>query len=270
VNEKRAYDMDAHVAEIYDRVETHREDLDLLRGLLPEGRALPILEPFCGTGRLALPLAADGHDVVGFDRSRHMLDRARAKVRALEGGDRLRITLKEGHALRDPWPVGFDLVLLGGNCFYELGTPEAQERCVALASGSLREGGTLFVDNNHMEGELDESWRNPPGRIGRAFPTGLCDDGTRVEGTVETIEYDVRSRIVRLRREVRLTFPDGSEKEREWVEQCHPPSFEEVASWLEKSGLVVERTFGDRQGNAYREDAPRAIFWARRDGGRGR
>jgi SAM-dependent methyltransferase len=270
VNEKRAYDMDDHIAEIYDQVETQLEDLRLIRELVPQGQALRILEPFCGTGRLALPLAEDGHEVVGIDRSQPMLERARAKRGALEGGGDLRITLREGHALRDPWPGGFDLVLLGGNCFYELSTPEDQEKCVALAAVALRDGGYLYVDNNHMEGELDEGWRKPPGRAGRAFPTGRCADATRVAGTTETMGYDIQKRIVRYRRRVRLTFPDGSSAEKEWQEQCHPPSFGEVASWLEGNGFVVERTFGDRQGNAYREDAPRAIFWARREGGKRR
>jgi SAM-dependent methyltransferase len=41
-----------------------------------------ILEVACGTGRLTLPLARDGHDVTGLDASPAMLARARAKARA--------------------------------------------------------------------------------------------------------------------------------------------------------------------------------------------
>src|SRR5215207_5783514 len=40
----------------------------------------PVLEFACGTGRLTIPLAADGHDVVGLDSSACMLRRARAKA----------------------------------------------------------------------------------------------------------------------------------------------------------------------------------------------
>ncbi len=44
------------------------------------GRALEVA---CGTGRLLLPLARDGIEVEGLDTSRDMLDRLRAKARAL-------------------------------------------------------------------------------------------------------------------------------------------------------------------------------------------
>src|SRR5215218_8149650 len=42
----------------------------------------PILELACGTGRLTIPLARDGHEVVGLDASRTMLRAARAKAEA--------------------------------------------------------------------------------------------------------------------------------------------------------------------------------------------
>jgi ubiquinone/menaquinone biosynthesis C-methylase UbiE len=47
----------------------------------------PILELACGTGRIAIPLARAGFEVVGLDKSRAMLRIARAKaggVRKLE------------------------------------------------------------------------------------------------------------------------------------------------------------------------------------------
>ena len=44
------------------------------------GRALEVA---CGSGRLLLPLVRDGHDVEGLDTSRDMLERLRAKARAM-------------------------------------------------------------------------------------------------------------------------------------------------------------------------------------------
>ncbi|TIP91247.1 MAG: class I SAM-dependent methyltransferase [Mesorhizobium sp.] len=40
----------------------------------------PILELACGTGRLTIPLALDGHEVVGLDASYPMIRAARAKA----------------------------------------------------------------------------------------------------------------------------------------------------------------------------------------------
>ena len=53
-----------------------------------------------------------------------MLARARAKLDRLPGRVRERAALIHADVLVKEWPSGFDLVILGGNCFYELATPE--------------------------------------------------------------------------------------------------------------------------------------------------
>src|SRR5919106_1509803 len=56
----------------------------------------PILELGCGTGRVLAPLAAAGHRVTGIDRSRAMLERARATLQAQAGNLLPRVTISEG------------------------------------------------------------------------------------------------------------------------------------------------------------------------------
>ncbi len=257
------YDLDPHVAEIYDQVETGSDDIELIRRLVVGMGRLRILEPFCGTGRILIPLALDGHEIIGLDGAKAMLDRARAKVAKLSEDVRRRITLTECDVLSTPWPEGFDLVLLGGNCFYELSTSEEQERCIASASTALKPGGCVYVDNNHMEGELERSWR-VPGVKKTPFPSGVCTDGARVEGTSETVGFDAPRRLWRARRTITIAFPDGREVRHEYVHQKHPVSFGEVCGWLEAHSFVIERAFGDRAGNPYVDASPRAIFWVRK------
>ena len=262
-NETNMYDVEPHVAEIYDQVETYADDVELIRGLIGERGPLRILEPFCGTGRILIPLALDGHEIVGLDQAREMLDRARMKIEPAPEEVRRRVTLTEADVTSAEWPRGFDLVVLGGNCFYELATPGEQEGCIASAAASLNAGGYVYVDNNHMEGNLDEPWREP-GVTRGAFPTGTCSDGTRVESTNETVWYDAPRRLVRFRRSTQVTLPHGTSIEKEYVQQKHPVSAAEVRTWLEAHGFVVERTYADRAGNPYSEESGRAIFWARK------
>jgi SAM-dependent methyltransferase len=255
------YDVELHVAEIYDQIETHTDDVALIRRLI-EGRGpLRILEPFCGTGRILIPLALDGHEIVGLDQAQGMLDRARVKIERLPGDVQRRITLTRADVVDEEWPRGFDLVLLGGNCLYELATPEEQGGCFASAAASLNPGGYVYVDNDHMEGELDPSWQRS-GVASGAFPTGTCADGTRVESTSEAIWWDAPRRLIRFRRRTRVTLPEGSVVESEYVQQKHPVSAVEVQTWLEAHGFVVERMYGDRAGNRYTDASGRAIFWA--------
>jgi len=256
------YDVEPHVAEIYDQVERCTDDMVLIRRLVGGRGPLHVLEPFCGTGRILIPLALDGHQLVGPDQARGMLARAREKIRQLPEGVQRRITLSEADVTREAWPQGFDLVVLGGNCFYELATPQEQEGCIVSAAASLDQGGHVYVDNDHMEGELDEAWRKPG--VSQGFPTGTCADGTRVESTTETVWYDAPRRLARFRRRTKVTLPDGSVVEQEYIQQTHPVSTAEVQTWLESQGFIVERLYGDRAGNLYSETSQRAIFWARK------
>lgn len=256
------YDCDRHIAEIYDQSETYDDDLQLIRRLIGDRQRLRILEPFCGTGRILIPLAQDGHHLVGMERAQGMLARAREKIARLSDDVRQRITLIEADVLQTQWPQGFDLVLLGGNCLYEIATPEDQERIIKSGAESARAGGHFYVDNNHMEGDLDESWQNTDCRQG--FPSGKCADGSQVESTIQVIWFDVPKRLIQYKRRTRVTYPNQQIVEREYIQQTHPVSTHEVETWLTDHGLIIEHHYGDRQGNPYTPDSPRAIFWARK------
>ena len=260
VNEVNTYDIDAHIAEVYDQTETQKADVELIRSLIGEQGPLRILEPFCGTGRILIPLALDGHELVGLDQSKAMLDRAHTKVGQLPQSVQKRITLAETDVATSIWPRDFDLVILGGNCFYELATPGEQEGCIISAAAALRLGGYVYLDNNHMEGDLDEDWRQPG--ITKGFPSGTCIDGTRLQGAGETIWWDAPRRLVRFRRTLTVTLPDRTTTSREWIQQKHPPSTGEMRAWLEQHGFVIEQMYGDRAGSPYFQTSPRAIFWA--------
>jgi SAM-dependent methyltransferase len=262
-NYGNAYDIDAHVAEIYDQSETDLDDVNFIRSLIENSVSLKILEPFCGTGRILIPLALDGHHVTGIDQSAGMLKRFRQKILGLPVEAQKKIDFVEADVLCEKWPRGFDLVILGCNCFYELATPEEQETCIAQAYRSLDCGGCLFIDGDHMEGELAAAWQN----LGVLQPSlsGKCVDGTTVESTRATIWFDAPQRLARFLRRTRVTLPDGKVIDQEYIQQKHPVSKGEVQSWLERCGFSIEGIFGRHDGAPYTDTTPRAIFWARRN-----
>jgi SAM-dependent methyltransferase len=260
-NTTNPYDVDAHIAEAYDLSETETADVELIRKLISRQPALRILEPFTGTGRIILPLALDGHIVTGIDQAHSMIELARTKTNALPQETQKQVTLIEADVICSEWPSGFDLVILGGNCFYELAAPEEQARCVRLAAAALKPGGHVYIDNDHMEGELDRSWQDL-GVLQKRGIEGLCADGSQVESFMETIWFDAPKRLARFRRWTEITAPDGKKVVREYIQQKHPVSTGEVQVWLEQSGFVIEHRFGDRQGKPYQTNSGRAIFWA--------
>jgi SAM-dependent methyltransferase len=72
-----------------------RHDVAFYRMLAGE-RGGPILDAGCGTGRLLVPLARDGHQVVGVDRARPMLARAAWRLARAGRDVRRRVLLAEG------------------------------------------------------------------------------------------------------------------------------------------------------------------------------
>jgi hypothetical protein len=260
-NTTNPYDVDAHIAEAYDLCETETADVELIRRLVGEKKNLRILEPFTGTGRILLPLALDGHILTGIDQAHGMLARAREKVASLPPEVQQRITLIEADVICSPWPSGFDVIILGGNCFYELATPEEQELCVRMAAAALSPGGHVYIDNDHMEGELDSTWQDT-GALKKRGIQGLCRDGSRVESFMEATWFDASRRLARFRRWSEITMPDGEKVVRAYTQQKHPVSAGEVRAWLERYGFTIQHQYGDRQGTSYTERAERAIFWA--------
>ena len=262
-NKAEMYDaIDRYIAEIYDQHETQREDVALIKSLLG-GKPARILEPFCGHGRILLPLAEAGHEIVGLDLSDQLLRSLGERLRQLPSAVQGRASFRKADVIADNWPTGFDVVILGANCLYELATPDEQEHCVRAAAGALVPEGHLFMDNNHMEGELDARWQEL-GVQDNAFPTGTCSDGTVVRGTRDRFWCDVVKRLVRSRRRVEVTTPDGRTATREWEQQTHAPSTAEMKTWLIRYGFAIEELWGDRHRSPYSNGSGRAIFWAKR------
>lgn len=107
-----------------------------------------ILELGVGTGRLALPLAGFGHDVVGMDSSQEMLHRL-AQNSEVAPGDAGRLVEALQGDVADPasWPAGpFQVVVAAFNLVCNLTDATAQAAMFTQAHSVLASGGFLVVE----------------------------------------------------------------------------------------------------------------------------
>ena len=117
----------------------------------------PVLELACGTGRLTIPIAADGHEVVGLDASPAMLRRARQKAESWTSGlrashaeadvpDGLDLTFVEGDMRSFNLGRQFPLVIVSCNSLAHLITNDELKACFSTVLSHLAPGGLLAFD----------------------------------------------------------------------------------------------------------------------------
>ena len=131
-------------ADIYDSVYSYvREDIPFyVDEALKAGG--PVLELGCGTGRVAIPIAQAGVNVVGLESSEAMLDVARRKSQELSGAGRL--TLVQADMRDFSLERTFDLAIIPFRGFLSLLTVEDQGKTLLNVQRHLTPGGTLIFN----------------------------------------------------------------------------------------------------------------------------
>jgi SAM-dependent methyltransferase len=127
------------VAETYRDVQRGDESAAVAFLAQLAGRG-PALELAIGTGRIALPLAAQGIQVDGVDISPAMI----AQLRARPGGDAVAVTV--GNFADVPVPGTYRLIFVVWNTLFNLLTQADQVRCFENVADHLTDDGSFVVE----------------------------------------------------------------------------------------------------------------------------
>ena len=247
------------IAEYYDaeneRLPWLQRDVPFFLRQLPRGRRLNILELACGTARAAIPIAQAGHRVVGVDYAKDMLAIAERKRDAVGVGDR-ELKLVQADVLKLDLKEQFDVVAIFFNTFLSFTTLQQQDRFLAVVKKHLkRRNGVFWLDIFQPNLAL------------------LADDVSRgIDATIfhvpalnRTVFVNVDVRRDPSKQLQRVTFNyrwhDGH-----GVEHRERTDFDltfifprELQILLERNGFVIDRIFGDYDGEPLDADSPRII-----------
>ena len=205
----------------------------------------PVLELGCGTGRILIPIAGAGIDVVGLDLSPSMLSVLRRKLADVPAEVARRVKIVEGDMRTFSLGRRFPLAIVPYRAFLHLLTTEDQLRALAVIREHLVEDGRLVL--NVFDPSLPliveritsggaprrmGAFTNPhSGRLTVSWESFQYDVARQVlDGHFIFDEYDAHGTVVE-KRYVPLTL--------RWIYRY------EMQHLLERSGFTVEALYGD-------------------------
>jgi SAM-dependent methyltransferase len=151
------------LAAVYDAFDGHRDDLELYLGLASELSANHVLDVGCGTGSLAVRLAAGGRTVSAVDPAEASLAIARRK----EGARRVQWI--RGDAATLP-AVGADLAVMTGNVAQVFLTDDDWGQALRGIGAALRAGGFLAFETRRPGYRAWEEWEADTGAVTMNVP----------------------------------------------------------------------------------------------------
>lgn len=252
------------VADLYDWVIPYRERPDISFFVdAAKNAGSPVLEIGCGTGRVLIPSARAGVDVVGLDMSSQMLAVCRKRLREEHVSVQARVELVQADMRHFDLERRFTLATLPFRPFQHLITVRDQLSCLMSIRRHLVDGGRVVLDL--FNPSLDELANGQEGQEAGDEPEFSMPDGRRVVRRHKIVARDRSSQVNQVELIYYVTHPNGRE---ERLVHAFPMRYLfrfEVEHLLVRCGFHVEQLYAGFDKSAYGSRYPgELIFVARK------
>lgn len=240
----------ALIAGLYDHVIPYRErpDVDFYVAAAREAGG-PVLELGCGTGRILIPTARAGLEIVGVDLSPRMLAVCRERLRNEAEEVQARVELVHADMRRFELGRRFGLATLPFRPFQHLLTVEDQLACLAQIHRHLADAGVLILDlfnpsldflaNRAIGAELGEE------------PPFSMPDGRRIVRRHKVVAQDRFEQINDVEISYDVSYPEGREERVVHAFRMRYLFRFEAEHLLARSGFLVEQLYADYDKSPY-------------------
>ena len=249
---------DEYMADIYDVLTSGLPgDVDFYVGLAQKA-APPVLELGCGTGRIAVPIARAGVEIVGLDSSPPMLAKARDRA---SGTANVRWVQAD---MRD-FDLGerFGLVIIPYRAFQHMITVDDQKSCLDRVRRHLRDDGKLAFNLFNPDLVAMGRWMSDS-RGGWRLWHNSADE--RTGGRImawESRGYRLASQEMNAVWKVEEVDAEGRSASQRYVDLRLRWLYRfEVEHLLGLAGFRVEHLYGGFDGRAFEDDSPEMVWVA--------
>jgi SAM-dependent methyltransferase len=254
------YDQYAFTADLYDYVVPYRTRPDIEFFVdAAKASGAPVLEVGCGSGRVLIPTARAGVDIVGLDLSSGMLGICRKRLSEEPEAVRSKVRLLQGDMRNFDAGQTFKLVTIPFRPFQHLITVEDQLSCLTSIRRHLVDGGQLILDlfNPWLEALVEDN-------IGQEFaeePEFTTPDGRRVIRKHMRVSRDRWNQVQEFELIYYVTHPDGR---CERLVHAFPMRYLfrfEVEHLLARSGFEVQAVYADYDRSMYGSQYPGELIF---------
>jgi SAM-dependent methyltransferase len=202
----------------------------------------PVLELGCGTGRVSLPVARTGVDVVGVDRSDPMLDRARRRLKRLRKRLSLHLVRADIRALPFAARSPFRLVMAPYGILQSLVDDDDVDATLRSVAAVVRRGTVFGIDLVSDVPHWDEYRR-------RVRLRGPGRGGSKIV-LVESVRQEPGRRLTIFDQEF-IETRGSARRVRRFSLAFRTLAPSETVARLEKAGFRTEAVLGDYDGGPW-------------------
>ncbi|RJP23555.1 MAG: class I SAM-dependent methyltransferase [Candidatus Abyssobacteria bacterium SURF_5] len=202
----------------------------------------PILELGCGIGRISIPLAMSGVDVVGLDISLGLLESFRRKIDSCPSDIRQRIRLLRADMRRFALRERFRCIICSSNTLLLSGSDDDLAETIACAATHLLDNGIAVFDVDSIDDDMEAALQE---YSIAAVPDAVftAPDGRILQRTHRLKLVPSQCGAVRVAVSYEYFTADG----RKYAERSEKLAFirpDKLLSLVKNSGLNIIETYG--------------------------
>ncbi len=232
---------------IYDGLNNFVYDLQFYNKWLPKNKEALILELCCGTGRLTIPIAKNGHNICGIDNTSSMLEQA--KLKASQAGSE--ITFIEADIRTLDLPDKYDLIFIPFNSIHHLYENQDLFDTLKVVEKHLKDNGLFIFDCYNPNIQYIAEAKKGKNKI--AEYTTTDDRKVKIE---QTMKYESKTQINRIEWHYYINEVFHSVQNLD-MRMYFP---QELDTYLKWSGFTIQQKFGNFDEEKFNDKSEKQIY----------